>query len=84
MGNVTIPDKTLNLRGIPCSEVLQKAQHFLEEMEEGMVLEVLSNDSCSCYDMPTWAKRTKGKKLLDCTQEEDGTTRLTIQKFSGC
>ncbi len=57
--------KTLDDRGKACSEILADIKNTLSEMTAGQVLEVLTTDSCTEYDLPNWVSRTGGKDLLD-------------------
>jgi tRNA 2-thiouridine synthesizing protein A len=78
METVISVEKNLDLRGQPCPVALAKIKSTLNEMESGMVLEVLITDQCTQYDIPTLVKRT-GNNMLKTTGEEEAM-RFLIQK----
>jgi len=69
MAAIITPDKALDVRGIACSLVMMKTKQTLDGMEAGKVLEVITTDECTEYDIPAWVSRT-GKELL--TTSKDG------------
>ncbi len=70
-------DKTLDLRGIACPMVMAKTKQTLKDMQKGQVLEVISSDACTEFDIPSWLKRT-GKELITTVKEQD-TIRFFIR-----
>jgi tRNA 2-thiouridine synthesizing protein A len=79
MEAVIAPSKTLDMRGHSCSLVMAKTKMALDEMEAGDVLEVLSTDACTEFDLPSWTQRT-GKELLS-KSKEDGGIKFYIKKL---
>lgn len=72
-------DQTLDARGIACPLVMAKTKMALEKMESGQVLEVLTTDACTEFDIPSWVKRT-GKELMATVKEQD-TIKFFIKKL---
>ena len=70
METVITPQRTMDLRGLSCPLVLAKIKQALQEMEAGQVLEVLTNDACTEYDIPSWVRRT-GKELIRSVTEQE-------------
>jgi tRNA 2-thiouridine synthesizing protein A len=79
MGVAIKPDETLDVRSAACSLVMAKTKQALSHMEAGSVLEVLTTDSCTEFDIPTWVERT-GKELLS-TVKEEGVIKFYIKKL---
>lgn len=71
-------DQTLDARGLQCPMPLVQAQKTIKKMKSGQILKIVTNDSGSYSDIPSWAKRT-GHKLLDRKEEED-TYIFWVQK----
>ncbi|PIW84393.1 MAG: hypothetical protein CO150_04490 [Nitrospirae bacterium CG_4_9_14_3_um_filter_53_35] len=70
MNTVIKSDKTLDVRGEPCSLVLLRIKKTLAGMQGGEILEVFTTDPCTEYDIPTWVKRF-GNKLVKSDTEGD-------------
>lgn len=74
-------DKTLDCLGLYCPMPIVKTSMTMDEMENGQVLEVLSDDVGIKDDMPAWCKST-GNELLGL-EEEDSEIRVYVRKRSG-
>lgn len=70
MSTTITPDKTLDARGIACALVMAKTKMTLQEMEPGMILEILTTDVCTEFDLPAWSKVT-GRDLISTIKEQD-------------
>ena len=55
MSTTIAPDKTLDTRGIACALVMAKTKMALQDMEPGTILEVLTTDVCTEFDIPAWS-----------------------------
>lgn len=71
-------DQTLDAKGLQCPMPLVQAQKAIKKMKSGEILKIVTNDSGSYSDIPSWAKRT-GNKLLD-RKEEEGAYIFWVQK----
>lgn len=71
-------DKTLDARGLSCPMPSVKTALALEQMSQGQVLEVLTDDPVSKKDLPIWAEST-GNALLEL-KEEGGTIKIYLKK----
>ncbi len=71
-------DETLDAKGLQCPMPLVQAQKAIKKMKSGEILKIITNDSGSFSDIPSWAKRT-GQKLLD-RKEKEGTFIFWVQK----
>lgn len=60
----TAHDKVIDCRGEPCADVLAKIHGSMDKLHSGEVLEVLTTDSCSAFDVPTWVKRSGNDLIL--------------------
>ena len=69
---------TLDMRGKECAFILVETKKALKEMAAGAILEVLCTDSCTEYDLPSWAKRS-GNEVISVVKGEDYIT-FTIKK----
>lgn len=78
MAEFITADKILDLRGLACSLVLMKTKQTLDGMEVGQVLEVITTDACTEFDIPAWVART-GKELLMTTKDQQ-TIKFYIKK----
>ncbi len=78
MGTVISKTTTLDMRGNACALILARAKMALKEMATGDVLEVLSTDSCTEFDLPSWTKRS-GNEMISAVREGD-YMKFTIQK----
>lgn len=70
--------KTLDCSGLLCPMPVVKTKKFLQTMEIGEVVEMISTDPGSIPDMQAWAKQT-GHELLDA-RDESGKYRFFIKK----
>lgn len=64
------PDKTLDLSGEPCSMVLKKIREALAGLQGGEILEVITTDVCTEFDIPIWVKRS-GNEIVKNIDEGD-------------
>lgn len=74
-------DKTLDCLGLYCPMPIVKTSLAIDEMGDGKVLEVLSDDVGIKDDMPAWCKTT-GHEFLG-VEEEDGEIKVYVRKRSG-
>lgn len=77
-GSIVIT-KTLDLSDLDCPAALLRIKQMLEQMPSGDVLEVVTKDACTEYDIPSWARRT-GKELIKMVKEEETLLRFLIMK----
>lgn len=73
-------DKTLDCLGLYCPMPIVKTSLMIEELADGEVLEVLSDDVGIKEDMPAWCKTT-GNEFLGF-EEQDGEYRAYVRKRS--
>ncbi len=57
------PDEVLDTVGFYCPVPIIKTAATIREMEEGQVLEVLSDDRVVLVDMPAWCRSTGNQYL---------------------
>jgi len=74
------PDRTLDCIGLYCPEPIFKTRLELDTMEEGEVLEVLTDDPAAEEDIPRLARRI-GDEVLEIRREGDRLVFL-IKKAS--
>ena len=79
MVTTVAPDKTLDLKGMDCPLVLANTKMALQEMQAGQILEVITTDACTEFDLPSWAERT-GKELVK-TLKNENTIKFYIKKL---
>jgi len=70
MGNLTEPKKTLDCIGLYCPEPLFQTREQIDTIEEGEILEVLSDDPAAEEDLKRFAKRT-GHEIITCEKKGD-------------
>ena len=71
-------DQTLDCMGLYCPMPIVKTSLAIDEMAEGEVLEVLSDDVGIKDDMPAWCKST-GNEFLGM-EEEDGEIKVYVKR----
>ena len=71
-------DLTLDARGLSCPMPSVKTALALEGMEQGQVIEILTDDPVSKKDLPVWARST-GNELLGI-EEDEGTIKIYLKK----
>jgi tRNA 2-thiouridine synthesizing protein A len=72
------PDKSIDLRGTPCPLNWVKTKLRLEEMEPGMVLEVLVDDGGPARNVPR-SVQAEGHRVVEAAREADGV-RIVIER----
>ncbi|MFQ6135909.1 MAG: sulfurtransferase TusA family protein [Candidatus Hydrothermarchaeales archaeon] len=60
--------RTLDVVGLLCPLPVMKAKREIDKIEEGEVLEILTDDPETEIDVPAWAKR-EGHKILKIDKE---------------
>ena len=73
-------DETLDCVGLYCPMPIVKTSQRIKELDEGEVLEVISDDKGIKSDMPAWASKT-GHELLGI-EEKDGEFHVFVRKKS--
>jgi len=73
-------DETLDCLGLYCPMPIVKTSLAIDEMADGQVLEVLSDDRGIKDDMPAWCKTT-GNEFLGL-EETDGEIKVYVRKRS--
>ena len=61
------PDKTMDLKGLPCPQPVIKVSKGIKEIQVGQVLEAITTDPGALSDFPAWA-RTSGNEILKTDQ----------------
>lgn len=72
------PDKCVDLRGTPCPLNWVKTKLRLEEMEPGMLLEVVVDDGAPARNVPR-SVETEGHRVVETTRLPDGV-RVLIER----
>lgn len=72
------PDERLDTVGLYCPIPIIKTQARMRTMEEGQILEVLSDDRVILLDMPAWCRSTGNEYLGH--HEVDGEIHLLVRK----
>jgi TusA-related sulfurtransferase len=70
MANFTEPKKTLDCIGLYCPEPLFRTREQIDTIEEGEILEVLSDDPAAEEDLKRFAKRT-GHEIITFEKKGD-------------
>lgn len=73
-------DEKLDCLGLYCPMPIVKTSLMIEELADGEVLEVVSDDVGIKEDMPAWCKTT-GNEFLGL-EEQDGEYRAYVRKRS--
>ncbi len=71
-------DKTIDLRGTPCPLNWVKTKLRLEEMEPGMVLEVIVDEGSPASNVPR-SVQSEGHSILETDHLADGV-RIVIER----
>lgn len=71
--------KFIDITDVVCPITFVKTKITLEEMEEGEILEVRLNGGEPVQNVPRSLKE-EGNKVLELTQNEDGTYTLFVEK----
>ena len=78
MAEFNITDK-VDITDVNCPITFVKTKVALEELDDGDILEVRLNDGEPVQNVPRSLKE-EGHKVLELTQNDDGTYRLIVQK----
>ena len=78
MAEFNITD-TVDITDVTCPITLVKAKVELEELDDGDILEIRLNDGEPVQNVPRSLKE-EGHKVLELTENSDGTYRLIVQK----
>lgn len=78
MAEFNITDK-VDITDVNCPITFVKAKVALEELDDGDILEIRLNDGEPVQNVPRSLKE-EGHKVLELTQNDDGTYRLIVQK----
>jgi TusA-related sulfurtransferase len=63
-------DATLDVKGLSCPLPAVKTAIYLEKLEKGQILEVITTDEVSKTDLPAWCEET-GNILVDIIDQND-------------
>ena len=78
MAEFNITDK-VDITDVNCPITFVQTKVALEELDDGDILEVRLNDGEPVQNVPRSLKE-EGHKVLELTQNDDGTYRLIVQK----
>ena len=78
MAEFNITD-TVDITDVTCPITFVKAKVALEELDDGDILEIKLNDGEPVQNVPRSLKE-EGHKVLELTENSDGTYRLIVQK----
>ena len=78
MAEYNITDN-VDITDVNCPITFVKTKVALEELDDGDILEIRLNDGEPVQNVPRSLKE-EGHKVLELTQNEDGTYRLIVQK----
>ena len=70
MGKLSEPKQTLDCIGLYCPEPLFQTRRQIDTLEEGEILEVLSDDPAAEEDIKRFAKRT-GHEIIKFEKKGD-------------
>ena len=71
-------DSVLDCIGLYCPLPIIQAKERIDEIQEGEILEIISDDKGIVTDMPAWCKST-GHELLEI-EERDGDWHVFVRK----
>jgi TusA-related sulfurtransferase len=72
-------DAKLDITDVVCPVTFVKAKVQLEEMQSGQILEILLQDGEAIANVPRSLK-DEGHKVLDVTNNQDGTYTMLVEK----
>ncbi len=72
--------QTIDLRGVSCPTNFVKAKLALEDLDDGMIAQILLDDGEPVKNVPRSLK-ADGHKLLGLTQTEEGYYILELKKI---
>lgn len=78
MAEFNITDK-VDITDVTCPITFVKAKVALEELDDGDILEIRLNDGEPVQNVPRSLKE-EGHKVLELTENGDGTFTLIVQK----
>ena len=78
MAEFNITD-SVDITDVNCPITFVKTKVALEELDDGDILAIRLNDGEPVQNVPRSLKE-EGHKVLELTQNEDGTYRLIVQK----
>ena len=78
MAEFNITD-TVDVTDVVCPVTFVKAKVALDELDEGDILSIRLNDGEPVQNVPRSLKE-EGHKVLELTQNDDGTYQLIVQK----
>ena len=78
MSEFNITD-SVDITDVNCPITFVKTKVALEELDDGDILEVRLNDGEPVQNVPRSLKE-EGHRVLELTQNDDGTYRLIVQK----
>lgn len=70
---------TLDCKGLSCPMPIMKVAKAMKGLNSGEILEMLGTDPGTKTDMPAWCEKS-GNEYLECTDLENGVTRMLIKK----
>jgi tRNA 2-thiouridine synthesizing protein A len=72
------PDKTMDLKGLPCPMPVVKISKGIKDVAVGQVVMCETSDPGALADFPAWA-RTSGNEIVD-TVQEGNTVKFYIRR----
>jgi TusA-related sulfurtransferase len=75
---MTMPNATLDAKGLSCPLPVVKARLEIDKLSAGDVLEVIATDPGSVADFENWSKMS-GHELLE-SKQDDGVYTYLIKK----
>lgn len=72
-------DEFIDITDLTCPITFVKTKITLEDMEDGQILKVRLNDGEPVQNVPRSLK-DEGHKVLDLSQNDDGTYTLFVEK----
>ena len=66
------PDKSLDLKGLPCPMPVVKVSKGIKDIEVGQILEAVTTDPGALTDFPAWAKKS-GNEIVETVEGESET-----------
>ncbi|MDP1654426.1 MAG: sulfurtransferase TusA family protein [Rhodocyclaceae bacterium] len=77
-----MPTVTIDLSGLPCPAPLLGAKKFIDDLQAGQTMRLLSDCPGTSDDLFAWCKYT-GNELLSSVKQADGKTAYTLRKAGG-
>jgi len=76
------PAVTIDLSGLPCPAPLLGAKKFIDDLQAGQTLRLLSDCPGTADDLYAWCKVT-GNEILSADRQEDGRVAYVLRKAGG-